>query len=67
MTAAEVLDVANVLATLQREYGIDTDPGLGPLRVADLQFIADSVAQDWNTYATARELAARVKARLPAA
>ncbi len=63
MTAAEVIDVANVLAHLRRDHGIDPDPAFGPLRGSDFRFIGECVANDWNTFGTAREVAARVAAR----
>lgn len=65
VTAADAMDVASVLARLQRDHGIDPDPVFGPLRAEDFRFIAESVENDWNTHDTASNLAAIVKARVP--
>lgn len=65
MTVSEVMDVASVLAHLQKLHNIDTDPGIGPLRLADFRYIAEKIAEDWNTYGIARELALDISRRVP--
>ena len=57
------MDTANVLHWLRTQYGINTDPVMGPLKVSDFRFIAEGVEQDWNTFDTARELAHRIATR----
>jgi hypothetical protein len=63
LTAVQVLDVACVLTILKGEHGIDPDPAFGPLKAADFRFIAECINANWNTYDTARNLAAKVKGR----
>lgn len=63
MTPSQVIDVASVLSHLRRLHGIETDPALGPLLVADFRFIAECIEQDWNTYNIATELADRLRGR----